>query len=322
MTHDIFKECTICPRDCRVNRLQAPTGYCKTGSGFHISSIFNHRGEEPAIGGKYGICNIFFSGCNLQCIFCQNHEISFIGKSTPENQEISWPSKIHSLQPELTLEEVIQGIIRILDQGISAVGFVTPSHVVPQVKEIISELRNRGRNPIFVYNTNAYDKAETIRDLESYIDVYLPDFKYMDASLALKFSDAPGYPEIALASIREMYRQKSSSLIINEDGYAESGLIIRHLVIPGHVNNSLAVLRAIAEKISTGVCISLMSQYLPNKYVKNKPDLNRCLYAEEYQHVIDEMENMGFRKGYFQDIASPSNYSPDFSKDHPFIHSD
>jgi putative pyruvate formate lyase activating enzyme len=192
--------------------------------------------------------------------------------------------------------------------------------VVPQVKEIISELRSRGRNPVFVYNTNAYDKTETIRDLESYIDVFLPDFKYMDASLASRLSDAPGYPEIALASIHEMYRLKSSSLIINEDGYAESGLIIRHLVIPGQVNNSLAVLHAIAEKISTGVCISLMSQYLPNKYVKNKPELNRCLYAEEYQQVVSEMEKLEFRKGYFQEIASSSNYTPDFSKDHPFIH--
>lgn len=320
MITDVFKECSICPRDCRVNRLQAPAGYCKTGSGFHISSICIHRGEEPAIDGKLGICNIFFTGCNLHCIFCQNHEISFIGKSTPENQRVSGQLKLNSLHPELTLEEVIQKIILILDQGISSVGFVTPSHVVPQVKEIILALRRRGRNPVFVYNTNAYDKAETIRDLESYIDVFLPDFKYMDASLALKLSDAPDYPEIALASIREMYRLKSSSLIMNEDGQAESGLIIRHLVIPGQVNNSLAVLRATAENISTGVSISLMSQYNPNNYVKNEPDLNRCLYAEEYQQVVDEMDNLGFRKGYFQDILSSSNYTPDFSKDHPFIH--
>jgi putative pyruvate formate lyase activating enzyme len=319
MVSEVLKECSICPRDCRVNRLQAPTGYCKTGSGFHISSICIHRGEEPVIDGKLGICNIFFTGCNLHCIFCQNHEISFIGKSLPENQGISGQLKSLPLHPELKLEEVIQGIIRILDQGISAVGFVTPSHVVPQVKEIISELRSRGRNPVFVYNTNAYDKAETIRDLENYIDVFLPDFKYMDASLASRLSDAPDYPDIALASISEMYRLKSSSLIIDEDGQAESGLIIRHLVIPGQVSNSLAVLRTIAEKISTGVCISLMSQYHPNKYVKNEPDLNRCLYAKEYQQVADELENLGFRKGYFQDIVSSSNYTPDFSKDHPFI---
>jgi len=307
MVSEVFKECLICPRDCRVNRIKSPTGYCKTGAGFHISSICIHRGEEPPVDGKLGICNIFFTGCNLQCIFCQNHEISFIGKSIPK-----------TLPPALKFEEVIQSVIRILDEGISAVGFVTPSHVVPQVKEIISGLRKRGRNPVFIYNTNAYDKAETIRDLENYIDVFLPDFKYMDASLALKLSDAPDYPEIAIASIYEMYRLKSSTLIINEEGQAESGLIIRHLVLPGQVNNSLAVLRAIAEKISTGVCISLMSQYHPTEYVKKIQDLNRCLYTEEYQQVVDEVERLGFRKGYFQNIKSPSYYQPDFSKKHPF----
>jgi putative pyruvate formate lyase activating enzyme len=308
MVRDVFKECSICPRDCRVNRIQSPSGYCKTGAGFHISSICIHRGEEPSVNGKLGICNIFFTGCNLQCIFCQNHEIS----------NISGQLKTHSLPAALTLEEVIQSITRILDQGISAIGFVTPSHVIPQVKEIISELRKRGINPVFVYNTSAYDKAEAIRDLESYIDVFLPDFKYMDASLASALSDAPDYPEIALASIREMYRIKSSSLIINEEGQAESGLIIRHLVLPGNVNNSLAVLRVIAEKISTGVCISLMSQYHPTEHVKMIQDLNRCLYTEEYQRVVLEMERLGFRKGYFQDIESPSHYQPDFSKEQPF----
>lgn len=318
MTDDIFKECTICPRECRANRIIAPSGYCKTGSGFHISSICIHRGEEPAIDGKHGICNIFFLGCNLHCIFCQNHEISFAGKSIPVNQDLNGESQPPASHPELTLDEVIQKITGILDQGIPSVGFVTPSHMVPRVKEIISELRRRGENPIFVFNTSAYDKPETIRDLEGYIHIFLPDFKYTDAALAVKLSDAPDYPEIALASIREMYRLKSSSLVINDDGYAESGLIIRHLVIPGHVNNSLAVLRAIAKEISTGVSISLMSQFLPNKYIKDKPELNRTLYAEEYQQVVDEMERLGFRKGYFQDIASPANYSPDFSKDQPF----
>jgi putative pyruvate formate lyase activating enzyme len=318
MINNVFSKCSVCPRECRVNRIKAPSGYCKTGAGFHISSICIHRGEEPPVDGKSGICNIFFTGCNMQCIFCQNHEISFTGKSLPKNLSISEKFTTPLQLPELTLEEVTQSIIRILDQGISAVGFVTPSHVVPQVKEIISELRRHGRDPVFVYNTNAYDKVETIRDLESFIDVFLPDFKYMDAALALRLSDAPGYPEIALASIREMYHLKSSTLIINEEGQAESGLIIRHLVIPGHVDNSRAVLRAIAQEISTGVCISLMSQYHPNKYIKNIEDLNRGVYAEEYYHVVEEAERLGFRKGYFQDMDSSMHYNPDFSKEHPF----
>jgi len=318
MVSEVFKECSICPRNCRVNRIKSPGGYCKTGAGFAISSICIHRGEEPPVNGKNGICNIFFTGCNLHCIYCQNHDISFVGKSVPKSLSGSaWLANPPDFT-ELPFKEVIQKINMILDQGISAVGFVTPSHVVPQVKEIITELRRQGRNPIFVYNTNAYDKPETIREMESFIDVFLPDFKYIDATLALRLSDASDYPEIALASIREMYRLKSSSLIINEDGQAESGLIIRHLVIPGQVENSLAVLRNIAEKISTGVFISLMSQYHPTLYVKEIADLNRNLYPEEYQRVVDEMDRLGFRKGYMQDMGSSLNYRPDFSNKNPF----
>lgn len=318
MENEVFKNCTICPRNCRVNRIKSPAGYCRTGAGFSISTICIHRGEEPPINGKNGICNIFFTGCNLHCIYCQNHEISFIGKSIPKNLAgTAWrQNPSHNFQ--LDLEEVIKRIINILDRGISAVGFVSPSHVVPQVKAIINELRKLGRNPIFVYNTNAYDKTETIRNLEGFINVFLPDFKYMDPVAALRFSDASDYPEIALASIREMYRLTSSSLIINDDGQAESGLIIRHLVIPGHVENSLSVLRTIAEKISTGVFISLMSQYHPTEYVKEIPDLNRTLYPDEYQKVVEEMERLGFRKGYIQDLSSTTHYNPDFSKGNPF----
>ena len=219
---------------------------------------------------------------------------------------------------QLNFNEVIRRITRILDQGISAVGFVSPSHVVPQVKAIVTELRRLGRNPVFVYNTNSYDKVETIRELDSIIDVFLPDFKYMDPGIALRFLDAPDYPEIAFASIREMYRLRSSSLIINDDGQAQSGLIIRHLVIPGQIENSLKVLRTIAEKISTGVFISLMSQYHPTPYVNEISDLNRTLYPAEYQRIVEEMERLGFRKGYSQQMDSSTHYWPDFSKENPF----
>jgi putative pyruvate formate lyase activating enzyme len=315
---EVFKNCKICPRNCGVNRIKSSGGYCKTGIGFSISTICIHRGEEPSVNGKNGICNIFFNGCNLHCLYCQNHEISFIGKSIPE--KLAETARIQNPSPTLQMyfDEVLIRITSILDQGISAVGFVSPSHVIPQVKALVTGLRRLGRNPIFVYNTNSYDKAETIRELDSFINVFLPDFKYMDHEIALKFSDAQDYPEIAFASIREMYRLKSSSLIINEDGQAESGLIIRHLVIPGQVENSLKVLRTIAEKISTGICISLMSQYHPTPYVQDIPELNRSLYPQEYQQVVEEMERLGFRKGYIQNLNSTTHYNPDFSKENPF----
>jgi putative pyruvate formate lyase activating enzyme len=311
-------QCLVCPRECGVNRLQAPTGYCRTGAGFHVSSVCIHRGEEPAIGGRQGICNIFFAGCNLRCIYCQNHEISFAGKSALTGQSgTTWPAG--PPHPDsMTLEDILNNIISILDQGIQSVGFVSPTHVVPQVKAIISGLRKHDRNPVFIYNTNAYDKVEAIRSLEGMIDVYLPDFKYMDAALAAKLSDAPDYPQIALAAIKEMYRQKGSVLITNNDGQAQSGLIIRHLVLPGNVENSLSVLQTIAEEISTGVAISLMSQYYPTRYVKRMKDMGRFLYQDEYRQVVTEFEKLGYRKGFIQEMGSASHYQPDFSKDHPF----
>ena len=301
-----------------MNRFLDPSGYCRTGAGFSVSSICIHQGEEPVIGGKQGICNVFFSGCNLRCIYCQNHEISFVGKSGFSGPSgTTWPAG--PPRPEnISLHALISRIISILDQGIQAVGFVSPSHVVPQVRMIISELHRQGRKPVFVYNTNAYEKTETIRNLEGMIDVFLPDFKYMDEALAMKLSDAPHYPETALSCIQEMYRQKGSVLITDNEGQAQSGLIIRHLILPGHLDNSISVLHAIAKEISTGVSVSLMSQYYPTVHVQGMEHLERCLYPEEYRQVVSEFESLGFRKGYIQKMDSAQHYQPDFSKDHPF----
>lgn len=299
----VMQNCRICPRNCGADRFSDKLGYCKSDAGFHISSICSHRGEEPVISGKNGICNIFFSHCNLQCIFCQNHQISY--NHIPTSKK--W-------RPE----EVIGSVISLLDEGCMNVGFVSPSHFIPQMKFIIRQLRQHGRKPVFVYNTNAFDTIETIAGLESKVDVYLPDFKYADKELSRKYSDAARYPEFALKAIKEMYRQKGSSLHLNEDGIAESGLIIRHLVLPGHVQNSLDVLRLIADEISVNVHISLMSQYHPTVNVKGRVPLNRELYVEEYQQVVDEFHALGFRKGWIQELESSTHYNPDFRKEHPF----
>ena len=300
----ILEDCTLCPRECRVNRFEGGTGYCATDAGLNIASICIHRGEEPVISGKEGICNIFFGGCNLHCLFCQNHEISqgdyIIRKDTN------------------SLEEILDQIVKILSEGIPAVGFVSPSHVVPQVKAIINGLHSRSLKPITVYNTNSYDKVETIRSLDGLIDVYLPDYKYVTDDIAKEYSDARDYPEVALKAIKEMYFQKGSSLSTDENGRAENGLLIRHLVLPGHAEESKKVLRSIAEEISPGVHLSLMSQYHPTILVRHHPVLNRNLYREEYEEVVAEMEHLGFRNGWIQDMDSNVNYRPDFSKENPF----
>jgi len=300
----MLEDCTLCPRECRINRFEGGSGYCGTDAGLNIASVCIHRGEEPVISGEGGICNIFFAGCNLHCLYCQNHEISQGGTiiSTKGTE----------------LEEVLDQIVKMLSKGIAAVGFVSPSHVVPQVKAIIRGLNSRGYKPVTVYNTNGYDKQETIRSLSGMIDVYLPDWKYVTKEIATSYSDASDYSEIALKAIKEMYYQKGSTVAIDENGRAENGLLIRHLVLPGHAEESKKVLRSIAEELSQGVHLSLMSQYHPTALVKNHQILNRPLYKAEYESVVETMESLGFRNGWVQDMDSTMNYRPDFSKENPF----
>jgi len=300
----MLEDCTLCPRECRINRFEGGSGYCGTDAGMNIASVCIHRGEEPVISGEGGICNIFFAGCNLHCLYCQNHEISQGGTiiSTKGTE----------------LEEVLDQIVKMLSKGIAAVGFVSPSHVVPQVKAIIRGLNSRGYKPVTVYNTNGYDKQETIRSLSGMIDVYLPDWKYVTKEIATSYSDASDYSEIALKAIKEMYYQKGSTVAIDENGRAENGLLIRHLVLPGHAEESKKVLRSIAEELSPGVHLSLMSQYHPTALVRNHQILNRPLYKAEYESVVETMESLGFRNGWVQDMDSTMNYRPDFSKENPF----
>lgn len=300
----LLSRCTLCPRECGVNRFEGGTGYCRCDAGMNIASICIHRGEEPSISGPSGVCNIFFSGCNLRCNYCQNYDISRPGGECRGN--------ITSLRMALDI------IGKMLSEDVRAVGFVSPSHVVPQVKAIIRGLNLRGLHPITVYNTNSYDKAEIIDSLDGLINVYLPDYKYVTASIAGEFSDASDYPETALKALKRMYWQKGSTLHLDNKGRAESGILIRHLVLPGHADESKKLLRNIAEELSRGVNLSIMSQYHPTPYVRDHPELGRTLYASEYESVIEAMEELGFRNGWVQDMDSYRNYKPDFHKEHPF----
>ena len=295
--------CTICPRNCKADRLHGEVGVCGSSSAFSISSICVHNGEEPVISGENGICNVFFSGCNLSCLYCQNYQISCNRKAQSQFQ--------------MQLEDVVESIINNLDQGCHAVGFVSPSHFIPHVKAIIEALRLQNRNPVFVYNTNGYDKVKEICALEPYIDVYLPDYKYADNILAQKFSKVNDYQQTAFTAIKEMYRQKGSTLLMHENGYIEKGLIIRHLVLPGFIENSVKALNDIAD-ISTSIAISLMAQYFPTQAVKTHPELGRTLSHAEYELVKSELESLGFYKGWVQELESSDFYLPDFEMDKPF----
>ncbi len=300
----LLENCRLCPRNCQVNRLNGELGYCQAGSGFDIASISVHLGEEPVISGKNGICNVFFSHCNLQCVYCQNYRIS--GRDC------------QPVGPKRSLPEIVNSIKSILNGGVESLGFVSPTHMVPQMKTIIRALHEEDFFPYIVYNTGAYDSVEILKSLEEWVDVYLPDFKYADPDLARRYSDAGNYPEMAGRAIKEMYRQKGSTLRLNEKGIAEWGLIVRQLVLPGAVDNSKNALRYLAGEISERISVSLMSQFYPVKQVSKIPDLNRKLTRTEYEEVVKEMEDLGFTKGWVQDHESADFYLPDFDSENPF----
>jgi len=299
-----LRVCNICPRKCGADRFSNKKGYCKSGAEFSISSICLHRGEEPVISGRNGICNVFFSNCNLQCVYCQNWQIS--------------KNSIDHTLDQLSLNEVLSQITNILDTGINILGFVSPSHFIPQLKVVVHALDKLNYHPSIVYNSNGYDDVEQLRSLEGMVDVYLPDFKYMDEVISSKYSGAIDYPEIAVAAHKEMLRQMGSGLITDNVGYALRGMIIRHLLLPGHTDNSLKVLDTIAEELSTNIHISLMSQYYPAHRAKEFNELDQTINAEEYYKVVKHMNDLGFTKGFVQEMESSCNYRPDFDLEHPF----
>ncbi|MDT8375071.1 MAG: radical SAM protein [Bacteroidales bacterium] len=301
----------------------------------HTSSIVLHRGEEPPISGEKGIVNVFFSSCNMQCVYCQNWEISCRGTQGAV----------------MTLDEVCDAIIKLLPLSENNLGFVSPTHFTLQMVSIVEELRRRGYNPTIIYNTNGYDLPETLRTLEDIVDVWLPDFKYSDDKLAVELSLAPQYSEYALAAFKEMVRQVGTTLHTDDRGIARRGIIIRNLVLPGQVENSIGVLKLIAENLSPNLHISLMSQYYPpdNLLTQNRKSkianlnlqrssrinpvhgsvpmksgvsgrkfLHRTVTRQEYETIAGAFHDLGFTNGWLQDYQSHKNYRPDFSRDHPF----
>ncbi len=299
-----LRACNICPRKCNADRFSNNKGYCKAGVEFSISSICLHRGEEPVISGSKGICNVFFTNCNLQCVFCQNWQIS--------------DNTIDHSREHLELEDVLLQITRILDTGIGILGFVSPGHYIPQMKIIVNALGNLAYHPTIVYNSNGYDDVEQLKRLEGMVDVYLPDFKYMDTGISKQYSDAIDYPGIALKAHKEMFRQMGSSFNLDNAGYAMRGMLIRHLALPGHTDNSIKVLETIAEELSTNLHISLMSQYFPSHRAGEYANLKQTVDVNEYYKVVKRMQELGFSKGFIQEMESSGNYRPDFELEHPF----
>lgn len=291
-----FINCNICPRQCNANRYDR-SGTCSASDEIEISSIVIHKGEEPVISGEYGILNVFFSNCNLRCAYCQNYQISI-------NNQYS---------KKYSVDQLVDEIKHLLPPEVYHIGWVTPTHYAIYLPEITEKLRLWRPDLKFVYNSSGYDKAAMIRILKNYIDVYLPDFKYALPEIAKKYSHAKNYPQYALNAIKEMIYQKGTNLITDENKLAVSGVIIRHLVLPGNIENSLKVLDLLSDNFGTNIWISLMAQYTPIKNLDLPLELQHSLTETEYAKVINHLEELGFYRGWIQDLEAVNEFVPDFS---------
>ena len=284
--------CNACPRKCNVERNigEFSRGFCKMPYNAVLARASLHLWEEPVISGKRGSGAIFFSGCNLRCVFCQNYEISH-----------------ENFGKQVSKSEFIDIVKNLENQGAHTINLVNPTHFVPFIKEVFSEYKPSV--PV-VYNTGGYDDVESIRSLQGLIDVYLPDLKYFDSDVSKKYSNAENYFEKASKAVLEMQRQVGKSVI--KDGIMQKGMIIRHLVLPKNTDQSIKILRWIKDNLSIDTYISLMSQYVP--YVKTEyKELNRRIVTAEYQKVIDEFERLGFENGFMQERSSAqTDFIPKF----------
>lgn len=284
--------CNACPRKCNVERNigEFSRGFCKMPYNAVLARASLHLWEEPVISGERGSGAIFFSGCNLRCIFCQNFEISH-----------------ENFGKQVSKSEFIDIVKNLENQGAHTINLVNPTHFVPFIKEVFSEYKSSV--PV-VYNTGGYDDVESIRSLQGLIDVYLPDLKYFDSDVSKKYSNAENYFEKASKAVLEMQRQVGKSVI--KDGIMQKGMIIRHLVLPKNTDQSIKILRWIKDNLPIDTYISLMSQYVP--YVKTEyKELNRRIVTAEYQKVIDEFERLGFENGFMQERSSAqTDFIPKF----------
>lgn len=278
--------CRICPRDCGVDRREKK-GICGEPFLPRIASTNLHHGEEPPLSGDRGSGTIFFSGCNMGCVYCQNFPISQLRQSNRQ----------------LTADGLADAMLDLQKRGAHNINFVTPSHYIYQSVEALDAAVQKGLTVPVVLNTSGYDRPEVIRDLEGIVDIYLPDMKYMDPETSRRYSNADNYFEYDSACLKEIFRQTGGGLTVGDDGIATGGMIIRHLVLPSNVENSLKVLRWIRENLSPDVHLSIMAQYFPAHRVKdgNYSEIDRKISREEYDTVLDEAEKLGFTNAFIQE---------------------
>lgn len=285
-----YTNCQLCPRGCGIDRTAGEKGFCRMPGELRAARAMLHYWEEPVISGSFGSGAVFFSGCTLRCRFCQNEPISAGGFGT-----------------EISARQLRDVFERLIDEGCQNINLVTPTQFLPT---ILPALEPKLPVPV-VYNCGGYERVETLRELEGKVDIYLPDYKYSDAALAGRLSAAPDYPGIAQAAIIEMLRQTGPAEIV--DGELRRGTLVRHLVLPGYVDNSLGAVEWLAaEAVPRGALVSIMGQYVPMPGME--PPLDRTVTEAEYAAVLSWAELCGIREGFFQDLtAAAARYIPDFS---------
>lgn len=285
-----YENCLLCPRKCGINRRTGQTGVCGVSSEIKVARAALHYWEEPCISGKRGSGAVFFSGCSLHCVFCQNRKIS-------DGKEGKVISK----------ERLSDIFMELADKGANNINLVTPGQYIPDIVWAVNDAKSRGMKLPIIYNTSGYENVTELKLLEGIVDVYLPDFKYMDSTLAARYSRAKDYPSVAKQALSEMVRQQPDVVIDNATGLIQKGVIVRQLLLPGHVNDAKAVLKYLYDTYHNHVYISMMSQFTPIA-LKDYPEINRTVTRREYERLVDYALEIGITNAFIQegDVAKDS----------------
>lgn len=285
-----YENCLLCPRKCGINRSIGQTGVCGVSSEIKVARAALHYWEEPCISGKRGSGAVFFSGCSLHCVFCQNREISD-GKA----------GKV------ISKERLSDIFMELADKGANNINLVTPGQYIPDIVWAVNDAKSRGMKLPIIYNTSGYENVTELKLLEGIVDVYLPDFKYMDSTLSARYSRAKDYPSVAKQALSEMVRQQPDVVIDDAKGLIQKGVIVRQLLLPGHVNDAKAVLKYLYDTYHNHVYISMMSQFTPIA-LKDYPEINRTVTRREYERLVDYALEIGITNAFIQegDVAKDS----------------
>lgn len=291
---ELLEKCSLCPRQCKSNRLTGQTGYCGMTAEIKIARASLHMWEEPCISGSKGSGTVFFTGCPLKCVFCQNRNIA-----------------IGSTGTRISIERLAEIFQELQGKGAHNINLVTPTHYVPQVAEALVLAKSKGLTIPIVYNTGSYENVETLRLLEGLVDIWLPDCKYYDKEIAAKYSNAPDYFEVANKAIEEMVRQSGAPVFEGE--LMKRGVIVRHMILPGHTKDSRRIIENLYEKYGDSIYISIMNQYTPLSHMTHYPEINRRITVREYEKVVDYAISIGVENAFIQEgETAKESFIPDF----------